>query len=176
MKNLIKFILIINAILFVTRSHSQKLTNLEIAKMTEECNIKTDKNIEILRSFGNYEAKYAVEFLKCMKHSKIIFDFKRSNTTKDLLELYNLTLHNLRIKIFQLYDLINITYDERKSNEFIRQMNCYKLQLLMLNLSKDENLMILKRNIDIFQYQEGGFLKNALIYANSSLKDNCILQ
>ena len=141
----------------------------------EKCRENNEANIEELRSNGITNISSQELLSKCIQHLTLIKEFKLTNTTNDLRELFNQTMRALYNKITELENKIKTENNTIQNSSLNIKLNCFSKQFREILSFADESLMTEKRNIDIFKYEEGDFFKIALIYANNSLKNNCAL-
>ncbi|WP_397599523.1 hypothetical protein [Silvanigrella sp.] len=173
MNKSIRYLVLSISSIIIANSSAQEAQLSENEKIQNECKRKTDSNIERLKSFGYTSYNYSELLSKCVKHLTIISEFKISNTASDLKELFDQTKSKLNTRISELNTLILDSNDENTTQEYWRQISCFTDQLNIIQSISDEDLMVEKKNLNIFEYKEGNVFKNGLIYANNSLKNNC---
>ncbi|BBH52516.1 hypothetical protein [Fluviispira sanaruensis] len=150
MIKLIKMAIVITPILFVTNSFSQEMSMTERNQIEQDCNASNQRNMEILRAYGNRTVSAETLLQKCINSRIEISIFNSYNTIENTQELYSYTVSALENKLAELQNI--------NTPESILEYKCLEKQ---------------KFAIEFATLANESFLKRALITANNLLRFNC---
>lgn len=147
----IKSSFLMAVIFYTTTGFSQQINIEEMAIIENRCRANNQKNLQIVRAFGDIITDSEMLLQKCINNALEVAVFNTYNKSENIQELYSVTISKLESKLVELSNI--------NSFESNRQYSCFEKQIISINFASHFN-----------EY----FLKRSLITANNLLRTNCV--